>query len=139
MNVANKSVDEKYADVIVSTAHKSKGREWSSVKIATDFREPVNEDGTPSDPIKAECNLAYVSVTRAKNQLDRGGLAWVDNYIDNSPGREEHPEGISESRESAESRSRHEPHRLSVHAVTHRPDRRCAGEGHYHHRCRSNP
>ena len=33
MNVADKAVDEKYADIIVSTAHKSKGREWSSVKI----------------------------------------------------------------------------------------------------------
>jgi hypothetical protein len=24
--------------------------------------------------------LAYVSVTRAKLILDRGGLAWIDNY-----------------------------------------------------------
>jgi superfamily I DNA/RNA helicase len=85
MNVANTAVDERYADVIVSTAHKSKGREWDSVKIAPDFREPVEEDGTPSDPVKSECNLAYVSVTRAKLQLDRGGLAWVDNYVANQP------------------------------------------------------
>ena len=85
MDVANKAVDEKYADIIVSTAHKSKGREWGAVKIAGDFREPVNEDGTPSDPIKGECMLAYVSVTRAMNQLDRGGLAWIDNYIEHKP------------------------------------------------------
>ena len=91
MDVANKAVDEKYANVIVSTAHKSKGREWSSVRIAGDFREPVNEDGTPSDPIKAECNLAYVSVTRAKDQLDRGGLAWVDNYITHRPAEKSIP------------------------------------------------
>ena len=85
MDVANKAVDEKYADLIVSTAHKSKGREWGAVKIAGDFREPVNEDGSPSDPIKGECMLAYVSVTRAMHQLDRGGLAWVDHYIDHRP------------------------------------------------------
>jgi hypothetical protein len=81
MDVANKAVEEKYADVIVSTAHKSKGREWSSVKIANDFREPMDEDGMPTEPVKSECNLAYVSVTRAMNQLDRGGLTWVDRYI----------------------------------------------------------
>jgi len=99
MDVANKAVDEKFANVIVSTAHKSKGREWASVKIAGDFREPVNEDGTPSDPVKAECNLAYVSVTRAKNQLDRGGLAWVDNYIENRPEEKSIPKGIRIARE----------------------------------------
>ena len=99
MDVANKAVDEKYADVIVSTAHKSKGREWSAVKIGGDFREPVDEDGVPTDPIKAECNLAYVSVTRAMNQLDRGSLAWVDNYIDNRPPEKSIPNGISIARE----------------------------------------
>jgi UvrD/REP helicase N-terminal domain len=99
MDVANKAVDEKYADVIVSTAHKSKGREWSAVRIGSDFREPVNEDGTPADPIKAECMLAYVSVTRAKEQLDRGGLAWIDNYIDNRPEEKSIPKGIRIARE----------------------------------------
>ena len=93
MDVANKAVDEKYANVIVSTAHKSKGREWSSVRIAGDFREPVNEDGTPSDPSRLSATWPTSAVTRAKDQLDRGGLAWVDNYIDTPPGGEEHPQG----------------------------------------------
>ena len=88
MDVANKAVDEKYADVIVSTAHKAKGREWDSVRIGPDFREPVNEDGTPSDPVKSECNLAYVAVTRAKLQLDRGSLTWVDSFIEQRPQEE---------------------------------------------------
>jgi superfamily I DNA/RNA helicase len=86
--IADKAVEEKYADVIISTAHKAKGREWKSVKIATDFREPVNEDGTPSEPVKAENMLAYVSVTRAMEQLDRGGLAWVDRYLGERPDEE---------------------------------------------------
>jgi len=99
MDVANKAVDEKYADVIVSTAHKAKGREWDSVKIAPDFREPVNEDGTPSDPVKSECNLAYVAVTRAKLQLDRGSLGWVDSYIEQRPVEKSIPRGIRIARE----------------------------------------
>lgn len=99
MDVADKAVDEKYADVIVSTAHKSKGREWKAVKIGGDFREPVDEDGIPTDPIKAECNLAYVSVTRAMNQLDRGSLAYIDSYIDNRPQEKSIPRGIRIARE----------------------------------------
>ena len=99
MDVANKAVDEKYADVVISTAHKSKGREWKSVRIGNDFREPVNEDGTPSEPVKSECMLAYVSVTRAMQQLDRGGLSWVDNYIDNRPEEKSIPKGIRIARE----------------------------------------
>ena len=98
MDVANKAVDEKYADIICSTAHKAKGREWKAVRIATDFREPVNEDGTPSEPIRSECMLAYVAVTRAQLQLDRGGLAWVDRFIEERPAEKSIPEAIRISR-----------------------------------------
>ena len=97
MDVANKAVDEKYADVIVSTAHKAKGREWSSVKIGPDFREPVNEDGTPADPVRSECMLAYVSVTRAMEQLFRGSLSWIDGY--HRPEEKSIPRGIRIARE----------------------------------------
>jgi hypothetical protein len=99
MDVANKAVDEKYADMICSTAHKAKGREWKAVRIATDFREPVNEDGTPSEPVRSECMLAYVAVTRAQHQLDRGGLAWVDRFIEKRPEEKSIPAGIREARE----------------------------------------
>lgn len=99
MNVANKAVDEKYANVIVSTAHKAKGREWKAVRIANDFREPVNEDGTPTEPVRSECMLAYVSVTRAQLQLDRGGLSWVDRYIEKRPEEKSIPQGIRVARE----------------------------------------
>ena len=97
MDVANKAVDEKYADVIVSTAHKAKGREWSSVKIGPDFREPINEDGTPAEPVRSECMLAYVSVTRAMEQLYRGSLSWVDDY--HKPVEKSIPRGIRVARE----------------------------------------
>jgi hypothetical protein len=98
MDVANKAVDERYASVIVSTAHKSKGREWQSVKIGPDFREPMNEDGTPSGPVKSECMLSYVSVTRAIERLDRGSLSWIDNYVA-APAEKSIPRGIRIARE----------------------------------------
>lgn len=54
---------ERDADLVVSTAHKSKGREWSTVKLASDFL-PWNKMDD------AERRLLYVAATRAKHQLD---------------------------------------------------------------------
>lgn len=71
---------EKDAKVVVSTAHRAKGREWDSVRIGVDFQGQV-KDGDESPPVSTELMLDYVAVTRAKNVLDRGGLMWVDNYI----------------------------------------------------------
>lgn len=59
--VAN-TVSEEDADLVVTTAHKSKGREWDTVRIYSDF--PPNRD-TDSDN-----RLLYVAVTRARLQLD---------------------------------------------------------------------
>lgn len=77
LHVLNSLVDEKNADVVISTAHKAKGREWGTVRIAADFKPP-EEDQEPS---KSELRLAYVAVTRAMNELDLGGLAWIRNYV----------------------------------------------------------
>jgi superfamily I DNA/RNA helicase len=75
--------DERSADLIVSTAHKAKGREWDRVRIATDFHEPRSDDekGVP----RAEAMLAYVAVTRARLVLDREGLSWVDAWVTRAP------------------------------------------------------
>lgn len=62
----DKAVSEDRADVIVSTAHKAKGREWDTVKVADDFPDKVKSNG--------EMMLAYVTVTRARLELDRGKL-----------------------------------------------------------------
>lgn len=59
--VAN-TVSEEDADLVVTTAHKSKGREWDTVRIHGDF--PPNRD---SD---SDLRLLYVAVTRARLQLD---------------------------------------------------------------------
>lgn len=76
LEVCSQSVNEDDADLIVSTAHKAKGREWNAVKLASDFRQP--EDG--NDVSKPELMLLYVSVTRAKLALDCTSVAWIDNY-----------------------------------------------------------
>ena len=71
--------DERRANLIVSTAHKAKGREWDDVRFAGDFpalaERPIDKSGQLGDPVlhREECNLAYVSVTRAMKRLNLGG------------------------------------------------------------------
>lgn len=84
IDMVDRLSDEDRADAVISTSHKSKGREWNSVRIASDFREPKRDpehaEETPVVPDDLAM-LAYVSVTRAKLALDREGLAWVDHYL----------------------------------------------------------
>jgi superfamily I DNA/RNA helicase len=75
-------VPEQAAQVVVSTAHKAKGREWPRVRIADDFHQPKGED-TPIP--QAEAMLAYVAVTRARLALDPDGLAWVNRWLATRP------------------------------------------------------
>lgn len=82
--VAKQCVEkESGSDLTVSTAHKAKGREWQSVTIASDFREPeiewTNEEQWRA--IRPDLMLAYVSVTRAQQTLNVGGLDWVDRWV----------------------------------------------------------
>ena len=75
-------IEERYAEVVISTVHKAKGREWESVRI-TDFRKPrkdPDEDEAPLPP-RDQMMTAYVAVTRAKILLDRGPLSFVDDYL----------------------------------------------------------
>lgn len=80
------------AEVTVSTAHRAKGREWASVRIADDFTGPDDldepgEDGTPlPGPVDPdEARLAYVAVTRARSLLDIGGLSWINSHPAGDP------------------------------------------------------
>lgn len=52
---------EEQADVVVSTAHKAKGREWDTVQLGGDFKD---------NPEGEELRLLYVAVTRAKLIID---------------------------------------------------------------------
>ncbi|WP_436845412.1 3'-5' exonuclease [Streptomyces sioyaensis] len=83
---------EESAEVTVSTAHRAKGREWASVRIADDFTGPDDldergEDGAPlPGPIDIdEARLAYVAVTRARSLLDIGGLSWINGHPAGDP------------------------------------------------------
>lgn len=62
---------ERDADVVVSTGHKAKGREWSSVRLAGDFASPGSND---NEVPPAEWRLLYVAVTRAQHELD---ITWA--------------------------------------------------------------
>jgi hypothetical protein len=72
INTIKRLTPERRAEVTVSTAHKAKGLEWSSVRIGGDFAPP--KEGDKAD--RAELMLAYVAVTRAQERLDRGSLDW---------------------------------------------------------------
>lgn len=65
------------AMVTVSTAHKAKGLEWESVRVADDFVPPREDEttGKMPEPDYDAMKLAYVTVTRAKMRLDPGALA----------------------------------------------------------------
>lgn len=73
---------EDNADLIVSTAHKAKGREWPVVRLANDFagsKDRAQARGEEDVP-KAELRLQYVACTRAKQHLDKSALE--DGYVD---------------------------------------------------------
>lgn len=88
IDLCNSLSDERRGnpDVVLSTAHKSKGREWSTVQIGDDFspppgvKDPFTGEYGPGPVIKADAMLAYVAVTRARNLLGRGSLDWIDDY-----------------------------------------------------------
>jgi hypothetical protein len=54
---------EEQADLVVSTPHKSKGREWDTVRLGPDFPTANKMDD-------ADRRLLYVAATRAKLTLD---------------------------------------------------------------------
>lgn len=72
-------------DVLISTAHGSKGLQWPLVEIADDFNEPKKDPEAPAGQLpeipREMAMLAYVAVTRAQNVLNPAGLAWVNKYL----------------------------------------------------------
>lgn len=72
--------DEADADVILTTAHKSKGREWDHVRLTDDFVGVTADDirgpkpkGSRWEP--EQSRLLYVAVTRAQKTLDVSGCS----------------------------------------------------------------
>lgn len=73
------SQEDDRIDVVITTAHRAKGLEWDKVRIGDDFWGPrIDKDtGNKTMPSPEELKLDYVAVTRAKKELDPGGLEWV--------------------------------------------------------------
>ena len=69
----NQVVEEDDADLIISTAHKAKGREWDKVRLMDDFLKSLplkDEKRQPTSQIDpAELRLLYVALTRAKEAM----------------------------------------------------------------------
>lgn len=60
---------KKEFDILLTTAHKSKGCEWKAVRVADDFNFSEDEDNPLNDMPQQELNLLYVACTRAINKL----------------------------------------------------------------------
>jgi superfamily I DNA/RNA helicase len=72
VDVLNRQPSEHDATVILSTAHKAKGREWWAVKLAADFPEDLDDVATE------ELRLLYVAATRAQAKLDTSEVGIFD-------------------------------------------------------------
>lgn len=64
-------VDEAVADVIITTAHRPKGRQWTTVRVSSNF---LHID----DMSDADLKVGYVAVTRASQILDLTEWAKVE-------------------------------------------------------------
>ncbi|GLX58858.1 hypothetical protein Pcaca02_41670 [Pectobacterium carotovorum subsp. carotovorum] len=67
------TTNEKDADVVVSTAHRSKGLEWDTVILNDDFSDitnPLLSEEARTD----ETNLLYVATTLVRKLLVRNAL-----------------------------------------------------------------
>lgn len=61
---------EDRADLVISTGHRSKGRAWPTVQLASDF--PAEALKMTTEGLK----LLYVAATRARQGLDIDGVGW---------------------------------------------------------------
>lgn len=84
---------EATADVVLSTAHKAKGREWDTVALASDFPDGTAPDGSPREPEDEELRLVYVAITRARRELDLGVA--VGKLLDDEPDDTDEPGDVA--------------------------------------------
>lgn len=64
---------QEYADVTLTTIHKSKGLEFENVKLANDYYKLFFKDGKRKPPLEIpyeEVNLYYVAITRAMRKIE---------------------------------------------------------------------
>lgn len=97
------AVGEFAPDVVVSTAHKAKGREWDRVRIAADFHGPKYRDSgeLESLPAAEELRLSYVAVTRGRLAVELGSLAWIEDVVAAAPARDLESPAVAVTGEAA--------------------------------------
>lgn len=86
------------ADLVFTTAHRSKGLDWPLVRLADDydFLEKVEKQLSEGEPLSndlvQEINLLYVALTRAKNAVspDKKTLGWLENLDQHRQTRLDH-------------------------------------------------
>ena len=81
---------EAAAGLVISTAHKAKGREWHRVQLGNDFPDPVRDAraaGALGDPDAAseELRLLYVAVTRGQHHVDASAVPYFDTEPETDP------------------------------------------------------
>lgn len=80
LGVLSKHKNHHDPDVTLTTAHKSKGREFDVVILADDFPSPYNQQGEWIGLQDMERNLLYVALTRTKKILGYNGT--VEHMIE---------------------------------------------------------
>lgn len=76
--IKDSAVEIDKADLILTTAHKAKGSQFTTVKISDDFLDlfPDDELINPFTVDPEEFNLLYVTVTRAKRAIEFEDTKW---------------------------------------------------------------
>jgi F-box protein 18 (helicase) len=81
--ILEQAVDGDKADILLTTAHKSKGLEWANVLLAQDFH-PLVKEGKRIDPAGVdpdEFNPIYVAMTRAMVNLRFDRASDIPEFI----------------------------------------------------------
>lgn len=81
LRLADNAKPEGEAKTHIATIYTQKGREAKKVKIASDCALRLDKDGNQIPPSDEDAFVAYVAVTRAQSELDRGPLDCIDGLI----------------------------------------------------------
>jgi hypothetical protein len=73
----NEEKQELRADLVIATAHRAKGLEWDTVRLASDFTDLLDDDLDMSEEtVGDELNLLYVACTRAIRDLEPNSVVF---------------------------------------------------------------
>jgi len=80
MAAMSRCSNQQRPDILVTTAHKSKGLEWDNVILYNDFGYDIDESGD-MECSDEEMNIVYVAATRAKVNLCIAGIHDLMNLL----------------------------------------------------------